>query len=389
MKRLLGPAALACLGVLALPAQAQGPILEHGVAILQGLDKVTARVSPVHAPLDQPTQFGTLEVVVRACRETPPTEPPESAAFLEIRELPPASDVGSAPVDLFAGGCSRPAPPYRPWSTRSMTSGWSTAPSPWPPPRESRACRRRPRPHRNRTRPAPPRRGAARDGTAHGRLDRAELAQVVGDELRVQEAVAARSQALDQRDERDLAGVARAREHAFAKECRPKRNPVQPTGQTSASPGFDAVRVAPPMQRTIQLDQLVVQPGARARGANFGAGLDHLGKVAVDADLELPPADHLAQALGLMEPLERQDPAAPRVNPVDGRVMAVVRHRKQPAGVGAKQQVWGQHRHGLWHSRRAPAEQASARPIKRRLASYAGSRSTSCCDSRPRRTPDP
>jgi hypothetical protein len=88
---------------LALPAQAQGPILEHGVAILQGLDKVTARVSPVRASLDQPTQFGTLEVVVRACRETPPTEPPESAAFLEIRELPPASDVESAPVDLFSG----------------------------------------------------------------------------------------------------------------------------------------------------------------------------------------------------------------------------------------------------------------------------------------------
>jgi hypothetical protein len=103
VRRLLGPATWACLGALALPAQAQGPILEHGVAILQGLDKVTARVSPVRAPLDQPTQFGTLEVVVRACRETPPTEPPESAVFLEIRELPPASDVESAPVDLFSG----------------------------------------------------------------------------------------------------------------------------------------------------------------------------------------------------------------------------------------------------------------------------------------------
>lgn len=103
MRRLIGPAAWACLGGLALPAYAQGPILEHGVAILQGLDKVTARVSPVRAPLDQPTQFGTLEVVVRACRETPPTEPPESAAFVEIRELPPASDVEGAPVDLFAG----------------------------------------------------------------------------------------------------------------------------------------------------------------------------------------------------------------------------------------------------------------------------------------------
>ena len=51
MRRLLRPATWAAgLVALALPAQAQGPILEHGVAILQGLDKVTARVSPVHEP---------------------------------------------------------------------------------------------------------------------------------------------------------------------------------------------------------------------------------------------------------------------------------------------------------------------------------------------------
>ena len=193
MRRLLGAAASACLGVSALPAQAQGPILEHGVAILQGLDKVTARVSPVRAPLDQPTQFGTLEVVVRACRETPPTEPPESAAFLEIRELPPASDAGECAGRSVRGLDVRiQPPPYRPWSTRSMTSGWSTARSPWPPPR------------------SPGRAGddGARIGIEHGRhrqgaaqlavillagdLDRAELAQVVGHELRVQEAVAAR-----------------------------------------------------------------------------------------------------------------------------------------------------------------------------------------------------
>jgi hypothetical protein len=96
-------AAGACLGASAALAQIQGPVLDYRVAVLQGLDKVTARVSTIRAPLDRPTQFGTLEVVARACRETPPTEPPESAAFLEIHELPPASDVNGAPVDLFSG----------------------------------------------------------------------------------------------------------------------------------------------------------------------------------------------------------------------------------------------------------------------------------------------
>jgi hypothetical protein len=103
VRRLCRLVASAWLVAWAVPAHAQGPVLEHRVAVLQGLDKVTARISTVHAPLDQPTRFGTLEVVARTCRETPPTEPPESAAFLEIRELPPASDANGVPVDLFSG----------------------------------------------------------------------------------------------------------------------------------------------------------------------------------------------------------------------------------------------------------------------------------------------
>jgi hypothetical protein len=103
VRRLGPPAAYAFLAVSTALAQTQGPVLEYRVAVLQGLDKVTARVSTIRAPLDQPTQFGTLEVMPRACRETPPTEPPESAAFLQIRELPPASDANGTPVDLFSG----------------------------------------------------------------------------------------------------------------------------------------------------------------------------------------------------------------------------------------------------------------------------------------------
>ncbi len=95
---------LAALGGPAAGLAQAEPVLEHGVAVLQGLDKVTARISPVVAPLDRPTRFGTLEITARTCRETPPTEPPESAAFLEIRELPPAADEAVAqPRDLFSG----------------------------------------------------------------------------------------------------------------------------------------------------------------------------------------------------------------------------------------------------------------------------------------------
>ena len=81
----------------------KGAHLEHQVAVLQGLDKITARISPVFATLGLPTYFGSLEIVVRACRETPPTEPPESAAFVEVRELPPNVDRESEPEILFSG----------------------------------------------------------------------------------------------------------------------------------------------------------------------------------------------------------------------------------------------------------------------------------------------
>lgn len=103
------PLALVALVVCVFAAKAQptddaeDDMIDHGVAVLQGLDKVTARVSPVRAPLDQPTRFGALEITPRACRETPPTEPPESAAFLEIRELPPTADEGEPPIELFSG----------------------------------------------------------------------------------------------------------------------------------------------------------------------------------------------------------------------------------------------------------------------------------------------
>ena len=69
------------------------------VAVLQGLDKVTARVSEIAAPVGRLVRFGTLEITVRACHKTPPEEPPESAAFIEIRDAKP----GEAGVELFSG----------------------------------------------------------------------------------------------------------------------------------------------------------------------------------------------------------------------------------------------------------------------------------------------
>jgi hypothetical protein len=67
--------------------------IETDTALLQGLDKVTARVSTFEANLNQEVRFGTLEVIVKKCVKTPPEETPESAAFLEIRDIKPGQDL--------------------------------------------------------------------------------------------------------------------------------------------------------------------------------------------------------------------------------------------------------------------------------------------------------
>jgi hypothetical protein len=82
----------------ALPAAA-GPSVPQPRVLLQGLDKVTARVAPIEAEVGAVTRFGTLAIRPQACFATPPTEPPDSAAFLEVREL----EAGGGERVVFSG----------------------------------------------------------------------------------------------------------------------------------------------------------------------------------------------------------------------------------------------------------------------------------------------
>ena len=68
-------------------------------AVLQGLDKITARVTTVEALVGEAVRFGTLDITVRRCHKRPPTETPETTVYLEIRER----RFGESAVDLFSG----------------------------------------------------------------------------------------------------------------------------------------------------------------------------------------------------------------------------------------------------------------------------------------------
>ncbi len=89
------------LTVLALtvPQPAFADMIAEPVALLQGLDKITARVSKFEAAVGSPVRFGNLSIRVRDCEKAPPEDPPESAAFLEIDELRPGEDR----VRVFSG----------------------------------------------------------------------------------------------------------------------------------------------------------------------------------------------------------------------------------------------------------------------------------------------
>ncbi len=88
-------AAAAALFAADPPARA----LEGDSALLQGLDKVTARISSIRAPIDEAVRFGTLQIIARRCHKRPPEETPESAALLEIWDVKPGEDA----VLLFRG----------------------------------------------------------------------------------------------------------------------------------------------------------------------------------------------------------------------------------------------------------------------------------------------
>lgn len=101
----------------AMPADAET------VAVLQGLDKTTARVSTLEAPVDRSVRFGTLVITVRACVKRPPEEPPQTAAFLQIDEVRPG-DRATGDQGAGATAAATVALPKR------VFSGWMFAQSP-------------------------------------------------------------------------------------------------------------------------------------------------------------------------------------------------------------------------------------------------------------------
>lgn len=105
MRRALLAAGLgATLGTAALTATLAGPAaagetLSRNTAVLRWLDKGAARVQTVEVPVNQTVTIQTLQIIVRSCQQTPPEEPPESAAYVDVWE----TKAGQPTEEVFRG----------------------------------------------------------------------------------------------------------------------------------------------------------------------------------------------------------------------------------------------------------------------------------------------
>jgi hypothetical protein len=124
------------------PPPPPGTMTDEPMAVLQALDKVTARVKRIDVNVGQSADFGTLSVKLDACRKAPPEDPPESAAFLEITD----HKSNGPPQTVFSGWMFASSPALSAMdhpvydisvvdcvSEATTAAASSTAPNPAPP----------------------------------------------------------------------------------------------------------------------------------------------------------------------------------------------------------------------------------------------------------------
>lgn len=96
----------AAVAVFSLGMLTAGPALAAPGAKLRGLDKISGAARTFEAPLNTAVPFGKLEVLVRSCQQTPPEEqPPETRAFIEIKQAAPTRSAEGVAEDglVFQG----------------------------------------------------------------------------------------------------------------------------------------------------------------------------------------------------------------------------------------------------------------------------------------------
>jgi hypothetical protein len=70
---------------VSIPPQAHGSLM----LVMRGLDKISGKSTTLIAPIGKTIRYATLTITARYCYSTPPTETPETAAFVQIDDHRP------------------------------------------------------------------------------------------------------------------------------------------------------------------------------------------------------------------------------------------------------------------------------------------------------------
>ncbi|MDR6286363.1 hypothetical protein HNR47_002364 [Methylopila jiangsuensis] len=63
------------------------PRIENPVAVFNGLDKITGRITEFDVPIEKTVAFGALKVTPHVCYTRPPTEQPNTTSYVDVDEL--------------------------------------------------------------------------------------------------------------------------------------------------------------------------------------------------------------------------------------------------------------------------------------------------------------
>lgn len=84
---ILAGLASSALATLAVTGPAQADRIRNPTAVFAGLDKITGRIISFEVAIDETVQFGALQLTPRVCWTRPPTEAPQTDAFVEVDEV--------------------------------------------------------------------------------------------------------------------------------------------------------------------------------------------------------------------------------------------------------------------------------------------------------------
>ena len=98
-KMLKSASFLSCALALAVAGPALADRIKNPTAVFAGLDKITGRIITFEVAIDETVQFGTLQVTPKICYTRPPTEAPQTDAFVDVVELTSTKEFNK----LFSG----------------------------------------------------------------------------------------------------------------------------------------------------------------------------------------------------------------------------------------------------------------------------------------------